>query len=111
MSCTGVNCLGGDGGVEGLFLSAEIALLGTDWREGVAGRATLGEGHRQGLGGGTRVGDLYRELTSLERELHVVPLFLSERTDRDRGVLAAELLNCDSFDPYISIHTLEITPH
>lgn len=98
VSCTGVDCLGGDGGVEGRFLSAEMALLGTFWQEGVEGRVTVGEGQRRGPGGATGVGDMYRELISLVLDLRVVSLFLSDRTEGGREVSTAEFFISVAFD-------------
>lgn len=72
--------LGGDGGVEGRFLSADIALFGTGNERAVPVLVMVGEGQRLG------VGDLYLELTSLVRERHVVPLFFSGGTKGGLGV-------------------------
>lgn len=60
VSQAGVDGIGGDGGVEGLFLSADIALFGTNWEDGVTVLVIVGDGQRLDV-----VGDLYLELTSL----------------------------------------------
>lgn len=78
VSWTGVDGDGlfGEGGVDGRFLSADIALFGTDTFDVVV-LVTVGEGKRLGPEAATGVGDLYLELTSLVRDRRVVPLFFS----------------------------------
>lgn len=106
VSRAGVDGLGGDGGVEGLFLSADIALFGTDWEDGVDVLVIVGDGQR--LDG---VGDLYLELTSLVRNLWVVPLFFSAGTNGGLEVSTAECFFNEAFDSCTSIHTHNIRPH
>jgi len=98
----------GEGGVEGLFLSAERDLFGNNWEvdAGVV-LVRFGDGHLRVLDGLTGVGDLYLELTSLVVErLVVAALFFSARTN---GVLtlglSAALLFLDACpDSHSSIH-------
>ena len=61
VSWTGVDGLGGDGGVEGLFLSADIALFGANWDDGVTVLVIVGKGQRLEPEGVAGVGDLYLE--------------------------------------------------
>lgn len=57
--------LGGDNGVEGRFLSADIALFGAHTIDVDDVLRALGEGQRCGPRAPNGVGDLYLELTSL----------------------------------------------
>lgn len=67
--------LGGEGCVEGRFLSADRALFGTDWECGDTALEGFGDGQRRPPDG---VGDLYLELTFLVRGRWVVAaLFFS----------------------------------
>lgn len=90
VSWTGVEGLGGDGGVEGRFLSADIALFGTDTDDAVAVLVVFGEGQRLGPEAADGIGDLYLELTSLVLERWVVPLFFSAGTNVGLRVSTAE---------------------
>ena len=72
-SWTGVDALGGDDGVEGLFLSTDIALFGSNWDGAATVLVIAGEGQRLEPEGMAGVGDLYLERTSLVREGWVVP--------------------------------------
>lgn len=111
VSRTGVDGLGGEGGVEGRFLSAEIALFGTNWEDVVTVLVIVGEGHRLEPEGVDGVGDLYLELTSLVRDRWVVPLFLSAGSNGGLGISTAECFCNASSDSCTSIHTLKIRPH
>ena len=91
VSDTGVHGRG-DGGVEGLFLSAETALFGPDeGNEELAFLIRFGDGHRREFVG---VGDLYLELTSLVRDRRVlaIPLFFSAETSDFLEVSTADFL-------------------
>lgn len=65
----------GEGGVGGRFLSADIALFGTD-RDDVVAVLEFGEGHRLGPEAADGVDDLYLELISLVLDRLVVSFFL-----------------------------------
>lgn len=112
VSCTGVDGdgLGGDGGVEGRFLSADIALFGTDTFEFVA-LVTVGEGQRFGPEDATGVGDLYLELTSLVRDRRVVPLFLSAGINGGLGVSTVNCFCNAGCNLHKSIQIVQIRPH
>lgn len=102
----------GEGGVEGLFLSAERNLFGNKWDDGdddddgVAGLVRFGEGHLRGPEGLAGVGDLYLELTSLvlERLVVVAALFFSVKTKGNLGVTAALFFADACPDSHTSIH-------
>lgn len=108
----------GDGGVEGLFLSAERDLFGNNCEvdevvDEVDAEVVLvrfGDGHLRVLDGVAGVGDLYLELTSLVVErlvvAVVVALFFSARTSGGLTLgLSAALLFLDACpDSQSSIH-------
>ena len=103
----------GEGGVEGLFLSAERDLFGNNWEEVDAEVDTdvvlirFGDGHLRVLDGLEGVGDLYLELTSLVVErLVVAALFFSARTKGGLTLgLSGALLFLDACpDSQSSIH-------
>lgn len=115
-SWTGVDGLdvdGGEGGVEGRFLSKDWDLFGTNL--GVVGDADndlvrLGEGQRRGLAAGE--GDLYLELTSLVRGRRLVTaLFFSAGTNGGLGVSTDLCFRNTCSDSYTSIQTIQIRPH
>lgn len=60
-----VDGLVGEGGVEGRFLSADIALFCTNWEEANTVLEAVGDGQRRGVERAEGVGDLYLERTSL----------------------------------------------
>jgi hypothetical protein len=112
-SWTGVDGLDGEGGVEGRFLSADTALLGTKWDDGEGNvLVTFGERKRRGLAGVAGEGDLYLELTSLVRRRRVVTaLFFSAGTNGGLGVPTAVCFRNACSDSHTSIHTTQIRPH
>lgn len=115
VSETGVEEPDGDGGVDGLLLSADKALLGADWDDGneeLTFLVKFGDGHRRELifDG---VGDLYLELTSLVRDRRVAvnPLFFSAGTSGLLVVSTADSL-CNSWRASnTSIQTIQIRRH
>jgi hypothetical protein len=112
-SWTGVDGLDdGEGGVEGRFLSADWALLGTKWEDVGTVLVTFGEGKRRGLAGVAGAGDLYLELTSLVRGRRVVTaLFFSAGTNGGLGLTTAVCFRNACSDSHTSIHTTQIRPH
>lgn len=110
-SLTGVDGLGGDGGVEGRFLSAESALFAPNWAcEGTV-LVRCGDGQRLAVAAEVVVvgeGDLYRELTSLVRRRRVggaalSALFFSAGTKGGLVVSVGDCLCNDRCDPHTSI--------
>lgn len=94
VSWAGVDGLGGDGGVAGRLLSADIALFGADPDDTAAVLVVLGEGQRLGPEAADGLGDLYLEGTSLVLDRRVVPLSLSARPAGGLEVSVVECL-CD----------------
>lgn len=116
---TGVEGVGGDGegGVEGLFLSADCDLFGANNEDAGARNVleTLGDGERPAEQGLEGVGDLYLELTSLIRGRRVAiadgALFFSAGTNGGLGVSSVFLLLYPRSDSHTSIHTGRTRPH
>lgn len=113
ISWTGVDGdgLGGVDGVDGRFLSAEIALFGNNAVEVEGDLRAFGEGQRFGTLAADGVGDIYLELTSLVRDLRVVPFLLSAETS---GGLKDAVVDCfpTAFsDSHTSIQIEQIKPH
>lgn len=110
MSSAGVDGLGGDGGVAGRFLSADIALLGADFDDTTAVLVVLGEEQRLGPEPADGLGDLYLEGTSRVLDLRVVSLFLSATPAGDLKVSFVECLCDPRSRSHASIQILSTKP-
>lgn len=117
VSETGVEGLEeGDVGLEGLFLSADNALLEeANWDDGLIVLVIFGDGHRLEFEVVVEegVGDLYLELTSLVRERReVIPLFPSAGANGRLMVVSTADSFCNSCKASnTSIQTTQIRRH
>lgn len=109
VSPTGVDGdrLVGDDGLEGNFLSADIALFGASTVE-FDDTLTVGEGQHFGLAAVDGVEDLYLELTSMVRDRRVVSFLLSAGTNGGLVVSSVDRFCNACSDSHASIQTAHI---
>lgn len=103
----------GEDGLDGRFLSADIALFGVDKAEVDDVRLAIGDGLRFGTVVADGVDDLYLELTSLVRNRWLVPFLFSAGSNGGLGLVVSNL-ECFSntlSDSHTSIQIVKIRPH